>query len=78
MKRIREHLEDSLMLVTALNPHIGYEKSAEIALTAYHEDTQFAGSCPEARLRHRGTVRRMGAPGGDDPSTRSKSVIDAW
>jgi fumarate hydratase class II len=32
---IRRHLEDSLMLVTALNPHIGYEKSAEIALHAH-------------------------------------------
>jgi len=29
--RIREHLESSLMLVTALSPHIGYEKAAEIA-----------------------------------------------
>ena len=35
--RIREHLELSLMLVTALSPHIGYEKSAEIALSAHHE-----------------------------------------
>ena len=35
--RIREHLNDSLMLVTALNPHIGYEKAAQIALTAYRE-----------------------------------------
>jgi fumarate hydratase class II len=35
--RIREHLEQSLMLVTALSPHIGYEKSAEIALTAHRE-----------------------------------------
>ena len=26
------------MLVTALNPHIGYEKAAEISLTAYRED----------------------------------------
>jgi fumarate hydratase class II len=34
--RIREHLEQSLMLVTALSPHIGYEKSAEIAHTAHH------------------------------------------
>ena len=33
-ERIRQHLEDSLMLVTALNPHIGYERSAEIALRA--------------------------------------------
>jgi fumarate hydratase class II len=34
-KRIREHLDNSLMLVTALNPHIGYEKSAQISLKAY-------------------------------------------
>jgi fumarate hydratase, class II len=26
------------MLVTALNPHIGYEKAAKISLTANHED----------------------------------------
>jgi fumarate hydratase class II len=35
---IKEHLDNSLMLVTALNPHIGYEKSAEIALKAYREE----------------------------------------
>ncbi len=35
--RIREHLDQSLMLVTALSPHIGYEKSAEIALKAHRE-----------------------------------------
>src|SRR5262249_52544185 len=37
-KRIRQHLENSLMLVTALNPHIGYEKAAQISLKAYRED----------------------------------------
>ena len=37
-KRIKEHLDNSLMLVTALNPHIGYEKSARIAIKAYRED----------------------------------------
>ncbi len=37
-KRIKDHLDNSLMLVTALNPHIGYEKSAKISLTAYRED----------------------------------------
>ena len=29
--QIQQHLDESLMLVTALNPHIGYEKAAEIA-----------------------------------------------
>jgi fumarate hydratase class II len=38
-KRIKEHLDNSLMLVTALNPHIGYEKAAQISLKAYREDT---------------------------------------
>jgi len=37
-KRIQEHLDNSLMLVTALNPHIGYEKAAQISLKAYRED----------------------------------------
>jgi fumarate hydratase, class II len=27
------------MLVTALNPHIGYEKAAQIAIKAHREDT---------------------------------------
>lgn len=34
---IRKHLENSLMLVTALNTHIGYYKAAEIAQKAYQE-----------------------------------------
>lgn len=35
---IQRHLENSLMLVTALNPHIGYEKAATIAKKAHKED----------------------------------------
>jgi len=34
---IRQHLENSLMLVTALNPHIGYENAAKIAKKAHLE-----------------------------------------
>jgi fumarate hydratase class II len=37
-KRIQEHLERSLMLVTALNPHIGYDKAAAIAKFAEKKD----------------------------------------
>ncbi len=36
---IQDNLENSLMLVTALNTHIGYEKAAEIAKKAYKENT---------------------------------------
>ncbi|MBB4863737.1 fumarate hydratase class II [Pseudomonas nitritireducens] len=35
--KMREHLDRGLMLVTALNPHIGYDKAAEIAKKAYGE-----------------------------------------
>ena len=35
--RMAEHLERGLMLVTALNPHIGYDKAAQIAKKAYAE-----------------------------------------
>jgi len=37
--RINHHLDDSLMLVTALNTHIGYEKAAKIAKKAHTEGT---------------------------------------
>ena len=39
LARIRHHLDDSLMLVTALNTHIGYEKSAKIAKQAHVQGT---------------------------------------
>ena len=35
--RIDENLNRSLMLVTALNPHIGYDNAADVAKTAYEE-----------------------------------------
>jgi fumarate hydratase, class II len=38
-ERIQQHLENSLMLVTALNSRIGYEKSASIAQKAFREKT---------------------------------------
>ena len=37
-EKIREYLNQSLMLVTALNPHIGYENAAKVAKTAFREN----------------------------------------
>jgi fumarate hydratase class II len=37
--RIAELVDRSLMLVTALNPHIGYDKAASIAKKAHKEGT---------------------------------------
>lgn len=37
MAAINKNLENSLMLVTALNPHIGYDNAAKIAKKAHHE-----------------------------------------
>ena len=39
MKVIKENLNNSLMLVTALNPHIGYDKASKIAKKAHKEGT---------------------------------------
>jgi fumarate hydratase class II len=49
--RIAAHLSANLMLVTALNPHIGYEKAAKIAIKA---------------LRHTGAIRGLGRSQSDD------------
>jgi fumarate hydratase class II len=38
VKRIKQNVESSLMLVTALSPRIGYDKAAEIAHKAHHEN----------------------------------------
>lgn len=38
-EKIHRYVHDSLMLVTSLNPYIGYEKAAEIAKKAFKEDT---------------------------------------
>ena len=43
-KRIKEHLNNSLMLVTALNTKIGYDKAGKIAKKAFAEDTTLKAS----------------------------------
>lgn len=44
---IKEKLENSLMLVTALNPHIGYENAAKIAKKAHQEGTTLRSAAIE-------------------------------
>ena len=39
LERINHNLYNSLMLITALNPHIGYDKASEVAKKAYKENT---------------------------------------
>lgn len=43
--KIKEHVQNSLMLVTALNPVIGYDKSAKIAKKAYDENSSLREAC---------------------------------
>ena len=44
-EKMRVNLHNSLMLVTALNPHIGYENAARVAKKAYKENTSLKQAC---------------------------------
>lgn len=44
-ERIQAYVTDSLMLVTALNPVMGYDKAAKIAHKAHHEKTTLKAAC---------------------------------
>jgi len=47
---IKQHMENSLMLVTALNPHIGYENAAKIAKKAHKENKTLREAAVELNL----------------------------
>jgi len=47
VERINDNLYNSLMLVTALNPHIGYDKAAEVAKNSYKENISLKESAIE-------------------------------
>lgn len=49
-KRIKEHLNNSLMLVTALNTKIGYDNAAKIAKKAYADDSTLKAAAIELGL----------------------------
>ena len=44
-EKMHDNLHHSLMLVTALNPHIGYENAARVAKKAYKENTSLKEAC---------------------------------
>lgn len=44
-EKMRDNLHNSLMLVTALNPYIGYENSAKVAKLAYAENITLREAC---------------------------------
>lgn len=44
-EKMRSNLHDSLMLVTALNPYIGYERAAQVAKKAYAENLSLKEAC---------------------------------
>ncbi len=47
---IKKHLENSLMLVTALNPHIGYDNAAKVAKKAHNENKTLKEAAVELGL----------------------------
>ncbi len=46
-ERMHRNLHESLMLVTCLNPHIGYENAAKVAHKAYEENKSLREACTE-------------------------------
>jgi fumarate hydratase, class II len=50
IEKIQQNVENSLMLVTALNPHIGYENAAKIAKYAHQEELTLKESALKLNL----------------------------
>ena len=59
---IKKHLENSLMLVTALNPHIGYDNAAKIAKKAHAEGTTLRVAALELQLLNEEEFDRLVRP----------------
>jgi fumarate hydratase, class II len=65
LKKIKEYVDRSLMLVTALSPVIGYDKASQIAHYALDNDLTLKAAAAEARLRYGGGVRPRRRSGED-------------
>jgi len=48
--QIEKHLNGSLMLVTALNPHIGYDNAAKVAKKAYQDNSTLKEAAATLKL----------------------------
>ncbi len=49
-EKIEQYLKESLMLVTALNPHVGYDNAAKIAKKAYSDNTTLREAAIELKI----------------------------
>ena len=61
------------MLVTALNPHIGYDKAAKVAKLAHEKGTTLREACLELGYLTGDQFDSMVVPGKDDPPRRLNS-----
>ncbi len=62
LERLRRYVEESLMLVTALNPHIGYDKAAAVAKKAHKEGITLKEACVALGFLDEGTFDRLVRP----------------
>lgn len=61
-ERINKHLQESLMLVTALNPHIGYDNAAKIAKHAYKNNWTLKEAALDLKLLSEADFNRWVRP----------------
>ena len=76
-EQIDQHLRSSLMLVTALNPIIGYDNAAKVAKKAHKERKTLREAALELRAADGRGVRRRRAPRGDDAPVREPVLTQA-
>ena len=75
VERIEKLMHESLMLVTALAPTIGYDNATKVAKTAHKNGTTLREEAIAPRLRRRGDLRPRRAPRGHDrPEVTGKVV----
>ena len=75
LKKIKEYVERSLMLVTALAPVIGYDKASKIAHYAMDNDLTLKAAALKLGFRHRGGVRPRRRSGEDGQALRRSGPL---